>query len=157
MNTLLICIQNESAAMANLIDVLKLEQTALTQAPSLPLMEEINSITLKKNQLIASISQLGLVRKNELARLGFDVAETTMPAWLQDQAQKDSWESLIKYTKKAKELNRVSGLLITRHLMRNQSTLQVLYKHHRGNSMPSLYGSNGQSSTQRNLVRGFVA
>jgi flagella synthesis protein FlgN len=156
MNTLLICIQNESDAMANLVDVLKLEQTALTQAPSLALMEEINTITQKKNQLIANISQLGQLRKRELTRLGFRQSESTMPDWLQDQAQKECWAKLIKHTKKAKEVNRVNGLLITKHLLRNQSTLQVLYKHHRTNTVPSLYGSDGQSSNQRSVMRGFV-
>jgi flagella synthesis protein FlgN len=156
MNTLLICIQNESDAMAKLIEILKQEQTALTQAPSLTLMEEISKITQQKNQLIASISQLGQLRKTELARLGFQDKETILPAWLQEQTQKDCWAKLIKFTKKAKELNRVNGLLINKHLLRNQNTLHVLYKHHRSNTMPSLYGSNGQSSTQRSVMRGFV-
>ena len=157
MNTLLICIQNESDAMAALVEVLGLEQAALMQAPSLPLMEEINAHTLKKNKLIATISQLGLLRKNELARLGFQVTETTMPQWLQDAAQIECWNSLIQRTKKANELNRVNGLLISKHLLRNQSTLQVLYKNHHQSTGPSLYGANGQSNTQRSVMRGFTA
>lgn len=157
MNTLLSCIQNESDAMAALVEVLGEEQLALTQAPSLPLMEEINRHTQKKNKLIATISQLGLLRKNELARLGFQLAETTMPNWLQDQAQIDSWSTLIKHTKKANELNRVNGLLISRHLLRNQSTLQVLYKNHNRSEGTSLYGANGQSNAQRSVMRGFTA
>ncbi len=155
MNTLLICIQNESDAMAKLVDILTEEQAALTQAPSLSLMEEISAITQLKNQQIAAISQLGKLRRNMLASLGFQQTETTMPEWLQDQAQKDGWAKLIKFTKKAKELNRVNGLLITRHLLRNQTTLHVLTKHHRSNSGPSLYGANGQSNNQRTTGRGF--
>ena len=157
MNTLLICIQNESDAMAALVEVLAEEQVALTQAPTLPLMEEINGHTRKKNQLIATISQLGLLRKNELARLGFQITETTLPKWLQDQAQIDSWNKLISHTKKANELNRVNGLLISRHLLRNQSTLQVLYKNHNRSEGTSLYGANGQSNSQRSVLRGFTA
>jgi len=156
MNTLLICIQNESDAMAALVDVLKLEQNALTLAPSLSLMEEISALTEKKNRLIATISQLGRQRKNELARLGFRLADTTLPPWLQDEAQKDCWTKLLGHTKKANELNRVNGILINKHLVRNQSTLQVLYRSHRNGAMPSLYGSNGQSNAQRSVMRGFT-
>ncbi len=157
MNTLLICIQNESYAMAALIEVLKLEQAALTQAPSLELMEEINALTQKKNQQIATITQLGKLRKNEIARLGFPVTDNPAPQWLQDQVQKDCWDQLVGHTRKANELNRVNGLLISKHLLRNQTTLQVLYRNHQGSSMPSLYGANGQSDSRRSVMRGFVA
>jgi len=156
MNTLLICIQNESDAMAALIDVLKLEQAALTQAPSLELMEEINALTLKKNQMIGSITQLGKLRRNEVARLGHQITDSPEPQWLQDQSQKDGWNKLISFTKKANELNRVNGLLINKHLLRNQSTLQVLYKNHQNSSAPALYGANGQSNASRSMMRGFV-
>jgi flagella synthesis protein FlgN len=157
MNTLLICIQNESDAMAALTDILRLEQAALTQAPSLELMEEINALTQKKNRHIATITQLGKLRKNEISRLGFAFTDTAAPQWLQDQAQKDCWEKLVGHTRKANELNRVNGLLISKHLLRNQSTLQVLRKNHQGSSMPSLYGANGQSNQARSVMRGFTA
>ena len=157
MNTLLICIQNESDAMAKLVDVLKEEQSALTQAPTLALMEEINEVTFRKNQLIASISQLSFLRKKELSRQGFKEADTTMPTWLQDQAQVDCWTNLVKHTKKANELNRVNGLLINKHLIRNQSILRVLYQRHNTSPAPMLYGADGQSSTRQHVMRGFVA
>ena len=157
MNTLLICIQNETHAMAALVEVLKQEQLALTEAPSLELMEQINTVTAKKNQMIATISQLGQLRKKEIKRLGFAQTDAPMPAWLQDQDQKDCWNKLIGHTKKANELNRVNGLLISRHLVRNQSTLQVLYKNHQSAATPSLYGANGQSNARRSMLRGFTA
>jgi flagella synthesis protein FlgN len=157
MNTLLICIQNESDAMATLVEVLRLEQAALTQAPSLELMEEINAITQKKNGQIVTINQLGKLRKTEIARLGFAVTDSATPQWLQDQAQKDCWNKLVGHTRKANELNRVNGLLISKHLLRNQSTLQVLYRNHQGSAAPSLYGANGQANSRRSVVRGFVA
>ncbi len=157
MNTLLICIQNESDTMAKLVDVLKQEQTALTQAPSLTLMDDINEITGRKNQLIATISQLSYLRKKELGRLGFKQADSTMPEWLQDQAQIDAWAHLVKHTRKANELNRVNGLLINKHLIRNQSILRVLYQRHNSSPAPALYGADGQSTTRHHAMRGFVA
>lgn len=155
MNTLLTCIQNEANAMAELVDVLRQEQALLTQAPSLTLMEEISAITHKKNQTINSISQIGKLRNNELSRLGFRATETTMPKWLQNKDQVECWSTLIKQTKKANELNRVNGLLINRHLLRNQSTLQVLLQNHPTNAATNLYSANGQSNAQRTVMRGF--
>lgn len=156
MNTLLICLQNETKAMAALVDVLNQEQAALKQAPTVALMEEINEITQKKNQLVGTISQLGQLRNNELVQLGFRQSESNLPNWLVDKQQIQSWEALMVQTKKAKELNRVNGLLINRHLIRNQNTLQVLYQNHNPNPAPNLYGANGQSSTERNLIRGVI-
>ena len=143
--------------MAQLVEILRQEQTALTQAPSLELMEEINELTRRKNQMITAISQLSLVRKKELNHLGFKQAETTMPTWLQDQAQRDSWANLVKHTKKAHELNRLNGLLINKHLIRNQSILNVLYQHHNSTTTPALYGADGQASTRQSVTRGFIA
>ena len=155
MNALLICMQNELTAMASLVDVLGQEQAALTQAPSLELMEEINAITVTKNQWINSLNQLGKARKQALTRLGLGHVEQNLELYLQDHDQRDCWSKLMAKTKKAKELNRVNGLLITRHLLRNQSTLEVLYQHHQHTNMPTLYGANGQSNPQRSLIRGF--
>ena len=157
MENLLICLQNESNAMAALVETLVQEQAALTLAPTVALMEEINTITRNKNEIITTVSQAGVQRRRELARLGFNQIETTLPDWLQDEAQLSCWQQLISHTKKANELNRINGLLINRHLLRNQSTLAVLTKQHSAGSAPSLYGANGQSNAQRSQGRGFVA
>ena len=157
MTNLLNCIQNESDAMVGLVALLSDEQAALTQAPSPAVMEQLTLITGNKNRLIATINQLGQSRRLELQRLGFQPSESTMPEWLQDQAQKDSWATLVRHTKKAHELNRVNGLLINKHLIRNKSTLQVLRRHHQGPAAPALYGANGQSNVQRSVGRGVAA
>ena len=155
-DTLLHCIQNETDAMASLVDVLAQEQVALTQAPTLELMEEIRIITQKKTQIINTISQIGHSRQTELVRRGFNATETTLPEWLENKEQSDAWAKLIQQTEKAKELNRVNGLLITRHINRNQSTLQVLYANQHTNS-PALYGADGQSNAPRAKARGVTA
>lgn len=156
MDTLLICLQNESHAMAALVATLTKEQAALTLAPTIALMDEINTITVTKNEIISTVSQAGVQRRRELARLGFNQIETTLPDWLQDEAQLNCWQQLISHTKKANELNRINGLLINRHLLRNQSTLAVLTKQHSTVAAPSLYGANGQSNAQRSQGRGFI-
>jgi flagella synthesis protein FlgN len=118
-------------------------------------MEEINAITNAKNRVINTLNQLGQARKQALFRLGLPHVEKNLELYLQDQDQRDCWAKLMAQTKKAKEVNRVNGMLITRHMIRNQSTLQVLYQHHRNTSIPTLYSANGQSNPQRNLHRGF--
>lgn len=157
MANLLTCIQNESDAMVGLVALLNEEQSALTQAPSPAVMEQLTVITSNKNRLIATINQLGQARRLELQRLGFKPTETAMPEWLQDQVQKDGWATLVRHTKKANELNRVNGLLINKHLIRSKSTLQVLRRHHQGPAAPALYGANGQSNVQRSVGRGVAA
>ena len=153
---MLICLQNESDTLAALVEMLTQEQAALTLAPTVALMDEINTITRKKNEIIAAVSQAGLLRRRELARLGFNQIDTTLPDWLQDVTQLACWQQLINHTKKANELNRINGLLINRHLLRNQSTLAVLTRQHNSVAAPALYGANGQSSTQRSQGRGVV-
>ena len=156
MDTLLICLQNESHAMAALVATLTAEQAALTLAPTIALMDQINPITVTKNEIISTVSQAGVQRRRELARLGFNQIETTLPDWLQDEAQLNYWQQLISHTKKANELNRINGLLINRHLLRNQSTLAVLTNQRSTEATPSLYGANGQSNAQRSQGRGFI-
>lgn len=160
MTTLQICIQNESTAMADLVNVLEQEQSVLTKAPTVELMEEINWLTQKKNQLIASLAELGKARNNELQRLGFKSQETTMQQWLSDKigdkTQLACWEHLVALTTKAEDLNRSNGFLITRHLARNQTKLDVLNKLYQPDADPALYGANGQSATQLNRTRGVV-
>ena len=157
MDNLLICLQNESDTMAALVEMLTQEQAALTLAPTVALMDEINTITRNKNEIIAAVSQAGLLRRRELTRLGFNQIDTTLPDWLQDDAQLGCWQQLISHTKKANELNRINGLLINRHLLRNQSTLAVLTRQHNSATAPALYGANGQSNAQRSQGRGFLA
>lgn len=156
MNTLTNCIQQEAKAMIALIGALQEEQTLLTKAPSLDLMEQISEMTAKKNQLVTAISVAGQQRGKELSRLGYKATTSTMPEWLQDNEQMECWRDLVAQTKKANELNRINGILINRHLVRNQNTLQVLQKNLHANQDEALYGADGQSNTQRNNGRGVV-
>lgn len=157
MITLQNCIQNEIDAMAGLVELLHEEQGVLTLAPAPAVMEQLTQLTARKNRMIAAINQYGMARRLVLQSLGFQPTESTMPEWLQDKSQKDAWAQLVRYTKKANELNRVNGLLINKHLIRNRSTLQVLIRHHQDAEAPSLYGANGQSNTRRAPGRGVAA
>ena len=81
-----------------------------------------------------------------------------MKAWLDKTPDLDlvhaSWSELLELIKAAKEFNRVNGLLISKHMIRNQNTLQVLQGPKQGGS---LYGPNGQSTLTtptRSLVIG---
>ena len=157
MDTLVTCIQNEAVAMTALVTVLTQEQSALIQAPTLALLEEINQITEEKNQLILSLIQLSQLRLQALTRLGFDPEETLLPKWLQEEAHMQLWSQLITETTRAKELNYTNGLLLAKHLARNQSLLDVLHQNHDAQAELTLYGADGQSNTPRNNHRGVLA
>jgi len=157
MDTLLNCIQNEVTAMADLIELLQQEQAALVQAPTAELIEQIRTHTEQKNQRVEHISQLGQVRRDELRRLGFDSQETTSPQWLQTEEQTQRWKELISRTAQAKELNRVNGILIFRHLARTHTMLEVLCGNRQPNSVPQLYGADGQCNSPRGNTQGITA
>ena len=152
------CIQNEIEAMSGLVDLLREEQSVLTMAPAPEVMEQLTRITAGKNRLIATINQHGQSRRLLVQRLGFQPIESTMPQWLHGPADKDAWATLVRHTRKANELNRLNGLLINKHLIRNRNTLQVLLSQHRsGTETPALYGANGQSSNRRSVGRTVAA
>ena len=61
------------------------------------------------------------------------------------------WRALLAMTTEAKELNRINGMLISRHLLRNQTELNILQgkPQHSG-----FYGPDGQS-TGKGIGRGL--
>ena len=157
MNSLLTCIQNELAAMIALVQVLSEEQLLLTQAPSLQQIQTLNVLTRKKNLQIVEVAQQSQTRRQYLSGAGISEADTIHPGWLENTEQQQQWQLLVTQTEKAKELNRVFGLLIAKHLARNQQTLNVLYQHNRQGSNTNLYGPNGHCNIKRASTPGFAA
>jgi flagella synthesis protein FlgN len=144
-------LNDESLATRALIDLLKKEQAQLVAADiaGLPaLMEE-------KTKVVSQLSELATRRHNALAAAGFEPKESGMQAWLASAAAvtaAKAWKELISLAQTAKELNRVNGLLIGKHLTRNQQALNVLGLGNQGNAF---YGPNGQS-TVKTTVRGLA-
>jgi flagella synthesis protein FlgN len=148
-------LNDEIAASNALADVLRREQAALIAAE----IDSLPALTTEKAQLVARIAVLANARYQALAAAGFPDEEAGMKSWVGSSAcpaaAAASWNALLDAACSAKELNRVNGLLIAKHLGRNQASINVLQQGTRQG--PTLYGPNGQTSTaggSRGLVIG---
>lgn len=145
---------DEIAANFALADLLEREQQLLVEAD----VDALPALTQDKAQLIARIAELANARYEALGAAGFSEDEHGMKAWTGTPAAPAaalaSWNALLDVARKAKELNRLNGMLISRHMARNQATLNILHGHRQGTS---LYGPDGQQASQsgkRGLVVG---
>ncbi len=146
-------LNDENAMAGQLVEMLKREQTHLIDAD----IEALSTLTEAKTQLVAQMAALTTARYRALAVAGFAAEEAGMKAWLDTAATpstaSNAWKDLLTLAQAAKELNRTNGLLINKHMTRNEETLRVL----RGNPQTnnSLYGPNGQA-TAKSGSRGLV-
>jgi flagella synthesis protein FlgN len=135
-------LQEEARIAHVLLELLKKEQAQLIAAD----IDSLTALTEEKTRLIAQLSELATQRQNALTAAGFDAQESGMQAWLTAQnlpAANQAWKELLKLAQDAKEINRINGLLIGKHLARNQNALNVLKGAPQGQG---LYGPNGQAS-----------
>ncbi len=148
-------LQEEHQALANLIELMKVEQAYLVAAD----MDGVQSITEQKSRVVAQISKLAQQRHRALAMAGFAPEEQNMQAWLasinQDKVNA-AWQDLLTITKAAKELNRVNGILVNKQLSWNQQALETLQAPIRADTGGSFYGPNGQSTTSSSNRRVVV-
>jgi flagella synthesis protein FlgN len=145
---------DEREAIHSLLELLRREQTHLIDAD----VDSLAKVTGEKSGIATQISELAKRRHRMLAVAGFEATELGMQAWAESpaatEADRDSWKQLLELAQSAKELNRVNGLLISQHIGRNQSALNVLQGAQGGGSF---YGPNGHSTTKigsRRLVVG---
>lgn len=137
------------------MDLLKKEQASLISAD----VDALAALSEEKAGLVARMTELALNRHSALRTLGFEASEAGMQVWLQTpqapKAATQAWSELLEIASQAKEANRVNGLILGQHMMRNQQALNVL----QGNNQPAgtIYGPNGQttsSASTRRLVVG---
>ena len=137
-------LKEETQAAGELLELLRKEQDRLIAAD----IDGLTAVTEDKTRLINRLSELAGRRYQALSQAGFDARESGMAAWIADKAPasaKQSWNTLLDMVRQAKELNRINGSLIGKHLVRNQGALAVLQGGSpQGNQ--TLYGPNGQSS-----------
>lgn len=148
------CIQDELNAMNSFAKILKLEQAALIAGDT----NQLESITQEKAALIKQLTDLEKIRKSSLLNGGYKTDLEGMEAYLADFGTSDNisatWLALMDISRQAKEFNRTNGILINRHMSRNQAALNIL---HRKDPASALYGPNGQSTSKSSTGRGFVA
>jgi flagella synthesis protein FlgN len=146
-----ISFEQDAQLVSNLLEILSREQTSLVMAD----IDSIEALLEEKSVLLQRISLTAKSRYAALAAHGFEPSENGMLAWLKHQATPAfnmRWENFQKVLSQAKEMNRLNGMLISKHFNRNQQLLN----HLQGNSSSSgVYGKNGQTKSP-SQVRGSL-
>ncbi|MEZ0288005.1 MAG: flagella synthesis protein FlgN [Methylophilus sp.] len=137
-----ISFEADATLVAELIHDLQNEQTALISAD----LDIIEQMVDRRVGLLQALGEAANTRYAALAAAGFEANENGMSKWLELRSSSlldDAWIKFQKQLAQAKELNRLNGVLINKHFLRNQEKLDVL----QGNTTNStqLYGKNGQS------------
>ena len=148
-------LQDELKTITCLIDLMKQEQQFLVAANT----DGLATLTPLKTQLIEHMAALAAQRHQSLAHEGCAASETGMTSWLErmsNPAVDGSWQQLLAKTADAKELNRVNGMLINKHMAHNQGLINAM-RTPAGAADTSFYGPQGQTTAvtgKRRLVVG---
>lgn len=143
-------LREEHKAMVYLVEIIKQEQAQLLEAN----IEALKQLTEEKSKVVAQMSEFATQRDQALSAAGFTGKDIQL--WLGKIGANASkvWEELMSLATSAKELNRINGMLINKHMTHNQSALQALHVAPQGGN---LYGPTGQASAKtssRRLVVG---
>lgn len=135
-----------------LLKDLQEEQNALIHAN----IAQIEQFVDNRIALLQALSATANLRYQALAAHGFEANEHGMAAWILQQADDKiakAWEDFQQQLVKAKELNRINGMLIGKHLQRNKELLQSL----QGNqNTAQIYGRNGHAQGMANYRSGMA-
>ncbi len=146
-----ISIEQESRAVGRLIEILEQEQSHLINAD----IEQIQTLLEEKSALLQSLNLSSQERYQWLSSAGYSANESGMSDWLKqnsENALQTSWLTMQQALFKAKELNRVNGMLINKHFTRNQQLLSTLQGQ---TEVDHFYGPNGQA-TSKVRMRGAI-
>ncbi|MDX1914545.1 MAG: flagellar protein FlgN [Methylophilus sp.] len=146
---LTITFEQDAQLVTYLIADLQNEQSALIKSD----IHAIEALVDKRLLLLQQLSMAAKNRYDALAANGFEANEKGMLDWLNVQAKPvltNAWKSFQKSLAQAKEMNRLNGILISKHFNRNQQLLS----HLQGDARKAdIYGKNGQAKSQ-NFLRG---
>lgn len=151
MRSIATSLNDEKNAILELVVLMKAEQNCLVDAD----MSSLQNLTIQKAKIIREVTELGIARHKTFVSAGYDPLKISMQEWLhsaRDSEASGIWAEILALAKSAKELNNTNGLLINRHITRNQNTLNVLQ-----GALPGagFYGPDGQSKLQAG-TRGLV-
>lgn len=142
--TPLTSLREEQKALVSLLALIKQEQQHLVTAQ----IDGLAALTAQKSELVTQLAQLASQRHSALEAAGCARQEAGMEAWLANCTDNDAgplWQEVLGLTREAKELNRVNGILINKHMSNNQSALRALRMPAQGGS--TLYGPSGQATS----------
>jgi flagellar biosynthesis protein FlgN len=138
-------LHEEQQLIISLLELMKQEQRHLVGAQ----IDALTALTPQKSQLIEHMAALAKRRHAALGEIGFAPEEAGMQAWLAsggDDAANALWQQVLDQTRAAKELNRVNGMLINRHLAHNQTVINAMRTPATG-AEHGFYGPNGRTTT----------
>jgi flagella synthesis protein FlgN len=142
---------DEHALISSLVELMKQEQQHLVVAD----IDGLNAVTPQKSHLVIQMAELAKQRHAALGQIGFPTQESGMRAWLDSSGDRDAatlWDQVLQLTREAKEINRVNGMLINKHLAYNQTVMQAMHTP-TGSAGASIYGPNGQTTGLGNSRR----
>jgi len=143
--------EKDAALVSELLSDLQSEQSALVTAD----LDVIERMVDKRVELLQALGAAANSRYDALAAAGFEPNEQGMSVWLQKQSSQlldSAWVTFQQDLTQAKELNRLNGILINKHFLRNQEKLDAL---NGKSSAPQFYGKNGQAHRANNSRSGF--
>lgn len=147
-----ISLSQDALLVAELIALLEREQTHLVRAD----VDAIEAILEEKSLLLQRLNIAAKVRYQQLQTNGFPSNESGMSSWVEQQGKKEittAWVDFQKSLAHAKELNRLNGILISKHFNRNQELLNHLQGN---NDASSVYGPDGQSKPKGPSRSGLI-
>ena len=139
-----LALKAESEAVQQFVDLLELEQSALTlgETDALPDYAE------KKITLAVHLSRLAAERNDVLTKQGFGTDKSGIEDWLAKHPIENNshqvWLNILASASKARDLNRLNGELIALRMQYNEKALEALRG---GNRCLDLYGPDGQSTS----------
>jgi flagellar biosynthesis protein FlgN len=147
-----VSLEPDAKLLDELLALLSREQAHLVKAD----VEAIEAILDEKSILLQRLNLAARARYDALAANGYEANEAGMDAWVQRNAKQNisqSWGKFQKALGQAKEMNRLNGVLISKHFNRNQELLN----HLQGNtSKDSVYGRDGQAKSQAPARSGLI-
>ncbi|WP_256079185.1 flagella synthesis protein FlgN [Massilia sp. YIM B04103] len=141
----------EQNLISALLEILKLEQKHLVAAD----IDSLTALTPQKTALVNQMAVLASQRHSALGAAGYAAQESGMEAWLAasgDATAHSLWQQVLELTREAKEMNRLNGVLINKHLNHTQGALNAL----RPQTQSQVYGPSGHATAGRSS-RGFLA
>ena len=133
----------EEYAVSEFVDLLKLEQTALTNGKT----DELPAFAEQKNTLAGKLGGLCARRNALLAGEGLGVDRAGVATWCAQHAKEHNaaaaWAHILSLSAEARELMRVNGQLIAMRMQYNSQALEALLG---GKNTLDLYGPDGQTT-----------
>ncbi len=133
----------EHQLMGSLLELMRREQQHLVAAE----IEALTEVTAEKSQLVGRLALLAGERHSALGAAACAPDESGMDSWLAgrpDAVAATLWNALLERTREAKELNRVNGMLVNRHLAHTQGALNALHPQPQAGAF---YGPSGQTTS----------